>query len=191
MHPARISFVAMLVVTSVTHSISGQTTQPEAPAARTVPSAAHARDTLRTDLVMVNPLGLVFSVYNGEYEHVISRSATLGLGGTVYAPSDFTYSSGELKLRYYPQENAPRGFSLALSAGATNVRGTLFCFDVCNKSSKVYPTAGIELDYNWLLGPTRRFVVGTGIGAKRLFGSHDDGSDTGLPTVRLSIGAAF
>jgi hypothetical protein len=159
--------------------------------AQTASGAAVATDTARRNLAVINPFGAVFSFFSGEYEHALSQSASVGLAGTYYAPSDFKYFTGEVKLRYYPSEHAPDGFSVALSAGMTHVSGDLLCFDVCDNSATNRPTAGFELDYNWLLGPSRRFVVGTGFGAKRLFGSKTSGSADGLPTARLVLGVAF
>ncbi|HWG35724.1 MAG TPA: hypothetical protein VN650_16275 [Gemmatimonadaceae bacterium] len=166
--------------------ISSSTLRAQAPSGTAV-----APDTARKDLAVINPFGVVFSFFSGEYEHALSQSASVGFAGTYYAPTDFKYVTGEVKLRYYPSEHAPDGFSVALSAGVTHVSGDLLCFDVCDNSATDRPTAGFELDYNWLLGPSRRFVVGTGIGAKRLFGSKTSGSADGLPTARVVLGVAF
>lgn len=142
------------------------------------------------NLILIDPILIPFSIYNGEYEHVLSRSATGGLSGTYYDDSGFGYFTAEVKARYYPQEHAPDGFSLAGTAGYTRVSGGFFesCYHSCTSD---YPTIGVELDYNWLLGPTRRFAIGTGIGAKRLLGSHDNGTSGGLPTARVAVGVAF
>ena len=55
------------------------------------------------------------------------------------------------------------------------------------------PTLGVLLDYNWLIGARRRFLVGTGIGARRVL--KDVASDSPLsqvyPDGRLQIGLAF
>lgn len=157
-----------------------------------------ARDSVR-DLILIDPILIPFNIYNGEYEHVLSRSATLGLSGSYYGDygnngnnnrsADYTV---EVKGRYYPQEHAPDGFSLAGTAGVTRVFGEFFGYsNSYHSGSSTYPTIGVELDYNWLLGPTRRFAIGTGIGAKRLLGSHDNGTSGGLPTARLAVGVAF
>ncbi|HEV2641993.1 MAG TPA: hypothetical protein VGT98_04780, partial [Candidatus Elarobacter sp.] len=153
-----------------------------------VPASA---DTARTNLVLLNPIGVVFSIYNGEYEHVAMPAFSMGTAGTYYKDRYLNYATVEAKFRYYPQEHAPDGFAVAMSAGVTHVSGDITCWDVCSNTSKQYPTLGVELDYNWLLGPTRRFAIGAGGGAKRLFGSHNDGSSAVLPTIRLAIGAAF
>ena len=148
------------------------------------------RDSVRTSLFLVNPLFIVFGAFNGEIEQVVNRSASVGLGGTYVSSGEFHYTTIEAKARYYPSEAAPDGFSLAVSAGYTRVSGDFICFDICDSPTRNYPTAGFELDYNWLLGRARHFTVGTGIGAKRLFGSHDNGTSEALPTLRLVIGFA-
>jgi len=57
------------------------------------------------------------------------------------------------------------------------------------------PTAGILLDYNWLLGRSERFLVGTGIGAKRILASESERQrvrlDYATVTTRLILGFAF
>jgi len=149
-------------------------------------------DTLRPNLILLNPFGVVFSVFNGEYERVTSKSTSIGVAGTYYAPRDYTYLTTEIKARYYPSEHAPDGFSVALSGGLTHVTSSgISCWDTCADATNNRPTLGFELDYNWLLGPARHFTVGAGIGAKRFLGDKTYDSIDGLPTARLALGAAF
>lgn len=155
-------------------------------------------DSLRQNLVLVNPLAVIFNVYSAEYERVLTRAVTAGVDGTYYGLSGGDYSTADVKLRYYPQEHALSGFSLAATAGFARVTGEVSCDSynpyngACIDTARNYPTIGIELDYNWLLGPSRRFGVGTGIGAKRLIGTRDEYSGlSALPTGRLSVGLAF
>lgn len=140
---------------------------------------------------LVNPFGLLFNAVNGEYERVVSRSGSVGLGATYYSQDDFTYTTLEAKARYYPSEHAPDGFSVGIPCGVTRQSDKAYCFDVCVTNGLNRPTVGFELDYNWLLGPPRRFVMGAGIGAKRFFGGNDSGGVDGIPTARVAIGVAF
>ncbi len=184
MHSSRVSLITLVAVMCV------------APAALRAQARPVIPDLLRRNMVLVNPLAAIFNVYSGEYERTINPSTTLGAAGTYYGftSDDINYSTAEIKVRYYPQEHALSGFSLGASAGATRVSENLYCSgDICDtRASSTHPTLGIELDYNWLLGPSRRFAVGTGIGAKRLFGINDDYSGlVALPTGRLSVGLAF
>ena len=130
----------------------------------------------------------------------MSRSASVGLAATYYSPRDYTYLTGEVKVRYYPSEHAPDGFSLALSGGVTHETSEHFCYtgyeasgsyNGCSDAGANRPTLGFELDYNWLLGPARHFTIGAGIGAKRFFGTKTYDSLDGVPTARLALGVAF
>ncbi|HEY5085733.1 MAG TPA: hypothetical protein VII66_00105, partial [Gemmatimonadaceae bacterium] len=185
MHITPFKSLALIVALGAARP-SGARAQAASTADSSRAAAEAAADTARRNLVLANPLGVVFNLYNGEYEHVISKSASIGFAGTYYAPTDYTYFTSEIKMRYYPSERAPDGFSLALSAGLTHETGSLLCFDSCDSAPSNRPTLGSELDYNWLLGPTRRFAIGTGIGAKRFFGSKTYGSIDWLPTARLA-----
>jgi hypothetical protein len=56
------------------------------------------------------------------------------------------------------------------------------------------PSIGSELRYQWILGPSARFVVLTGLGLKRCFGDDknvDPLSIPIVPTARINIGIAF
>ena len=55
------------------------------------------------------------------------------------------------------------------------------------------PTLGVVLDHNWLLGRRRRFLVGTGIGARRVLTDVRSGSPLLRvdPDGRLVLGYAF
>ncbi len=167
------------------------TREPQQTAAESLATAP------RLNLILVNPFGVVFNIFNGEYEHVMSRSASVGLAATYYSPQRYTYLTGEVKARYYPSEHAPDGFSVALSGGVTHETTPHFCYagndgsNGCPGASSDRPTLGFELDYNWLLGPARHFTIGAGIGAKRFFGTKTYDSIDGLPTARLALGVAF
>ncbi len=180
-------FTAIVISSLVPIASRAQSSAPAVPAR---PDSAFT--PVRNDLLLVNPFGLVFSALAGEYEHVTSRRSSVGVGGTYFSQDDFTYATLEVKARYYPSEHAPDGFSVGVTGGVTRQSDNYgYCFDVCLSARSNRPTAGFELDYNWILGPTRRFVVGTGIGAKRFFGDNTTGGIDGIPTARVAIGVAF
>jgi hypothetical protein len=56
-------------------------------------------------------------------------------------------------------------------------------------------TLGVLIDYNWTQGPSQRFVIGTGIGAKRILASAEKREPLGLErayvTGRFVIGLLF
>ena len=57
------------------------------------------------------------------------------------------------------------------------------------------PTFGVIVDYNWMLGAQHGFVVGTGVGAKRILASSEERDRVGLDraqfTGRFTMGIAF
>ena len=84
--------------------------------------------------------------------------------------------------------------SVGMSAGLTRVRAEEFDgTGGRERNSETRPSLGVIVDYNWILGRTRRFVVGTGVGAKRIFGLDDDFIDAnvGYPTARFQVGFLF
>ncbi|HEX2211615.1 MAG TPA: DUF3575 domain-containing protein [Longimicrobium sp.] len=165
-------------------------------------SAAAAQESPR-QVLSINPIGAVFGVYMGEFERSVGRHTSVGVAGT-YWDTGFTdsESSGELsyttvdaRLRYYPGESRLQGFSIGGSLGYTGLSGELTTVDGEDTGRLNTLGAGIELDYNWLLGARNQVMVGTGIGAKRLFILDEDIDDDDVtlayPTLRLVVGYAF
>jgi hypothetical protein len=155
---------------------------------------------VQANALSINPFGFLFQWYNIEYERAFSSTASWSVGvGNINIGDDdddeeFDYTSADVRLRYYPSAEAPTKFSAGVSFGYSHV----------NVDDRRDPTpaerefdalsVGLDLGYSWLLGRTRQFFIGTGVGAKRLFpvGGNDDEEETyGYPTVRLSIGYAF
>jgi Protein of unknown function (DUF3575) len=164
-------------------------------------SAAHAQQEAPRQVLSINPLGAVFGVYMGEFERALHPSATAGVS-TTYWTGDFTdgedqavasYLTVDARLRYYPGARPLEGFSIGGSVGYTGLSGSLTTVEGEQKGSVNTVGAGVELDYNWLLGARDQVMVGTGIGAKRLFVLGDEVEDVSLayPTLRLVVGYAF
>jgi hypothetical protein len=153
----------------------------------------------KTNVLSIQPLSAVFGVYSAELEHAVSPTVTIGLGASYWNFDDnistTKYTSGDLKLRYYPEAKPFRGFSFGGQVGYTSLSdknkdpfgGT------SSKTTANGPTLGVALDYGWLLGETRSFYVGLGVGAKKIFAKADDFGDAkfAYPTARISIGYAF
>lgn len=155
---------------------------------------ALAQEAGPTQVISVNPIGLLFEVLSAEYERTFSPSSTLGAAVTLFSPDEFTYFSAEGKYRYYPQGRPLQGFSFGGGAGFTLVSSDYedTCAE-CEDESATALSISIGLDYQWLLGANERFAVAAGIGGKRLFflGDELEGAAAGYPTARVSVGYAF
>ena len=158
------------------------------------------------NVISINPFGIVFTVLNAEYERAITSNVSLGVSTTWWdldeddeefdVTDEFTYTSADAKLRYYPG-TVLRGFSVGALAGVTQVDGTDFSCDVngnCTEEDETHtaPSAGITLDYSWRLGAREKFYIGIGLGAKRIFIDEDDSDfEVAYPFARFNIGWAF
>lgn len=143
--------------------------------------------------VAFNPSMVVFDFGSVEVENAVAPGVTLGGVGSYTVVNSNHYTSGDLNLRYYPGEVVLRGVSFGLSGGLlrySSKRDSAGVRSVLNA-----PTVGILADYNWLIGTTRRFVVGTGVGAKRVLANTDDRRRVDLAhaylTARFVVGYAF
>lgn len=157
------------------------------------PSAAQDPAPARRTVITLNPLGIPFEYFSGEFERIVTGLTTVGITGSYLGISDESYATLEGKLRFYPNEEAPKGFSVGLSGGITRLEGDEWNGTENVRTSETRPTIGVIIDYNWILGRTRRFLVGTGVGAKRILGASGDIIDvnTGYPTARFQIGFLF
>ena len=142
--------------------------------------------------VSLNPLGIPFDIFSVEVESGIAQGMTLGAQASHIDVSDQRFSSADFKFRYYPGEIVLRGFSVGASLGVLRYSDIR---DGGVRESLDAPTFGAILDYNWMLGLQRRFVVGTGIGAKRVLASSEERARVGLDraqlTARFTVGIAF
>ena len=152
-------------------------------------SPASAQEGLRqpvphNHLISGNPLILLAEWFNAEYETKIDESLTVGAAGGWLNLDDADYTSLSALLRFYPQAAAFTGFYVGGRGGIHNV-------DEGDDNATVFGI-GIDIGYTWLLGPSRSFYVGLGIGATRLFGGDLDDASPVIPSVRLiNIGVAF
>lgn len=167
-------------------------------AATLVSATAGAQSaTPKTTVLSIQPLTAMLTIYSGELEQRLSPTMTVGIGGSHWSAGDtdkLSYTSGDLKLRYYPEGHALSGFAFGIQGGYTTVSekwtdGT----GAAEEHKGSAPTMGVALDYNWLLGQNRAFYVGLGVGAKKVFINADKFNDPTFtyPTARVSIGYAF
>jgi hypothetical protein len=149
--------------------------------------------------VGANPLGIPFDIVAIEAETAIAAAATVGLVGSYNDIDNRNYKTLDGRFKYWPAETAMRGFAVGLSAGWTNFRGPEMCTtSACTAFARQTlnaGTIGVLVDYNWTQGPSQRFVVGTGVGAKRVLSSRAErdrvGLDRAYVTGRFVIGLLF
>ena len=154
--------------------------------------------------VGANPLGIPFDIVSAELETVVAPAATLGLVGSYNDIDSRRFTSFDGRFKYYPAEIAMRGFSVGMSVGWTKFRGRddICTFDPATGGCTFGPaetlsagTLGVLVDYNWTQGPSQRFVIGTGVGAKRILASRERRDrldlDRAYPTARFVIGLLF
>ncbi len=151
----------------------------------TRPAVTHDQ-TLSTD-----PLGIVVKWFNVEYEHKLGPAVTLGASASHFGDLDQSNAAG--LLRWYPQQSALEGFYLGVRLGAYQVKTYSYDFRAYREQTSVRPGAGVELGYNWLLGPRRNIIVGTGFGLTRIAGDSQmySSAPSVLPVLRLNVGIAF
>lgn len=152
--------------------------------------------------VGINPLGIPFDIGALEVEGVMLPGVTIA-GALSYSAidddddggSDPRFFSGDVKVRYYPGEVALKGFGVGIGLGFTKYSELRTDGTVSQREELTAPTISVLADYNFLLGARQRFVVGTGIGAKRLLASEEDreraGAPRAYPFVRFVLGLAF
>lgn len=141
----------------------------------------------------LDPSIVPFNVGSAEFETAIAQGMTMGASLSYADIRHDRWTSADFKLRYYPSEVVLSGLSLGLTGGY--LRYSTTTGNVPDRQQLDAPTAGFEVDYNWLLGGTRRFLVGTGVGAKRLLvgAGERDRVDQGAAYVtgRFILGLAF
>jgi hypothetical protein len=151
-----------------------------------------------SNVISLQPLNaVILTMYSAEYERRTSRSLSFGVGATYWDlgedSSELTYTSGDLKLRFYPQGNALHGFSFGGSVGFTSV--SAMSFDGTSEESASGASFGILIEHQWLMGVSRNFAVALGVGAKAVMVDEDEISSDDFiaryPTIRISVGYAF
>lgn len=159
------------------------------PAAALAQTAAPAPDS-HNQVLSTNPFGLVVKWFNLEYERKLTPAVTLG--GSVSHVGELDHSGGTVMLRWYPQQTPLDGFYLGLRAGAYGFKSYTYEFRTSRERDVVVPGAGVELGYNWLLGPKQNVSVGTGLAMTRYYRGGDAYSvPSVLPGLRLNVGIAF
>ncbi|HEY4131476.1 MAG TPA: hypothetical protein VGM50_12710 [Gemmatimonadaceae bacterium] len=141
--------------------------------------------------VGINPIGLPFDIATVEVESAVAPGITLGGVGSYINVGHPNYTTAEFKVRYYPGEVVLRGPSVGATLGVTHITN----HPDGDRQTLTAPTLGIIVDYNWLYGRQEHFLIGTGVGAKRVLASEADRDrvdiDRAIFTARLIFGYVF
>jgi Protein of unknown function (DUF3575) len=156
-----------------------------------VPAAAFAQTDAPSQVLSTNPFGLIIKWPNVEYERRITPSATFGASSSAYV--DDHQANVAVLLRWYPDRAPLHGFYLGARAGAYHFKTYRYDLRSYRESSTTLPGAGVEIGYNWLLGPRRNVMIGTGFGLTRILNGGGSWSlPEVVPSLRLvNIGIAF
>jgi hypothetical protein len=126
-----------------------------------------------------------------EVENAVAPGITVGGVASYIDVSDHRYTTFDFKIRYYPGEVVLRDYSIGGTLGYTRFSNMVSD----TRQSLSAPTVGIVVDRNWIYGRGQHFVVGTGLGAKRVLASTADRAranvDRAIVTGRLILGFAF
>ena len=169
-----------------------------------LPLTAQQREEFQPrNVISANPFGILFDIFNAEYERVISPTTTIGFGGSTMERDNWTYDppiigtdeydypiydeavetfryvNFDVFWRFYPGSNrtrtynAPVGWAFGAKMGITAVDGG------------TYFGYGFDLNRSFVLGPDDNFYVGLGFGLKRLLGAPQD--EAGESTLGVSL----
>lgn len=138
------------------------------------------------NVISANPFGILLEWFNLEYERVISESATIGAGGSIFTNDEESYRNFDAFGRFYLRDQVLVGPMFGARLGVTDVPDQGVHFGI-----------GFDLNWSWLMGPKDNFYIGAGFGLKRLLGVDDDDSEDDsplsyIPTFRIvNVGIAF
>lgn len=146
------------------------------------PLPAQAQETVeesRLNVISANPFGLLFDVFNAEYERAITRSSTAGIGGSRFpgwTEGETPTTNIDLFWRFYTSGRPFDGWAFGAKTGYTSGKGV---------------GVGFDLNRSWLAGADDNFYVGVGFGLKRILGTGS-GDLQFVPTFRIiNVGFAF
>jgi hypothetical protein len=159
-------------------------------------ASAAAQNPPHRNIISIQPLSAILTVYSAEYEHAAKKTVSWGIGATYWSTGSgsdqVTYTSGDFKLRYYPNGIALDGVSVGGSVGASSIKGTSTTGGAETVSA---PSLGMLIEYQWLLGEEKHLALALGAGAKMLIVNSAKISSSSFiaryPTLRISLGYAY
>jgi len=147
--------------------------------------------------IAINPIGVVGDIGTLEVESGIAQGLTLGgVASYMNWVDDQRFTTFDFKVRYYPGEVVLRDWSVGAVLGVTRFSNIVNAnLNGPTRESLTAPTIGIIVDKNWLTGRGEHFLIGTGVGAKRVLASKSDIDRVdfyhAVFTVRFVLGYAF
>jgi len=170
-----------------------------------LPLTAQQREDFQPrNVISANPFGLLFELFNAEYERVISRTSSIGFGGSTiknetygeppiigtdeygYPIYDYEtpvethqYVNFDVFWRFYPGSNRTRTYNAPVGWAFGAKMG------ITAVDGGTYFGYGVDLNRSFVLGPDDNFYVGLGFGLKRLLGAPQD--EAGEPILGLSL----
>ena len=169
------------------------------------PNAQQSEEFQPRNVISANPIGLLWDVFNAEYERVISPTSTIGFGGStnkedaryqdppVIGTDEYgfpiydsepgyethQYVNFDVFWRFYPGSNRTRTYNAPVGWAFGAKMG------ITAVDGGTYFGYGVDLNRSFVLGPDDNFYVGLGFGLKRLLGSPQD--EAGEPILGLSL----
>jgi hypothetical protein len=156
-------------------------------------TAQQSTESVKQHVFSANPFGLLFQLFNAEYERVISETSTIGFGGSTLRIENETYDEPDpitetdryvnfdVFWRIYPSGNPLVGWAFGAKVGITSI------------NDATHLGYGFDLNRSWVLGPNDNFYLGLGFGLKRLIGAPEEADLLPLiPTIRIAnVGFIF
>ena len=181
-----------------------------------LPLTAQQREDFQPrNVISANPFGLLFELFNAEYERVISRTSSIGFGGSTIKNETYgeppiigtdeygypiydwdnhpepryethQYVNFDVFWRFYPGSNRTRTYNAPVGWAFGAKMG------ITAVDGGTYFGYGFDLNRSFVLGPDDNFYVGLGFGLKRLIGAPQDELFEFIPTIRIAnVGFIF
>lgn len=180
-------------------------------------NAQQSIDPGKLNVVSANPFGLLLKFFNAEYERVISRTSTIGFGGStistesemwddppIIGTDEYGYPIYDHSYDVSPRVENHRYVNFDVFwrfyPGSDRTRtydapvGWAFGakIGVTAVDGGTYLGYGFDLNRSFVLGPNDNFYVGLGFGLKRLVGAPQDDLLELIPTIRIAnVGFMF
>jgi len=174
-------------------------------------NAQQSTQSGKQQVFSANPFGLILQLFNAEYERIISKTSTIGFGGSTLAIDNEVYQeppvigTDEFGYPIYDWNNEPDAiietdryvnldvFWRFYPSGNPLVGWAFGAkLGITRVDDQTHLGYGFDLNRSWLLGPEENFYIGLGFGLKRLIGDSADDFIPVIPTIRIAnVGFIF